>query len=433
MKRSSLRWWLFAFACLLLLVNNVRRGIDLEDHIDLAPSYVAAHLMWSGESGAIYDNSAYGNSRSETWIDKEKNLMGGQGAETTFLYLPFYLVIVSPLLLLGSFQAFKIAIMILKIPALAWAFASMASRWPGTIRAGMVAVGIMSLSDAVYDGFRLGQNVEFLLFLLPFYFFSTLRSKTCISAALLCLAVLLKPWAVVLLGYPLASLKWKEASIQGSALGIMLLLQWLMFPEAMSEFAGLIASQGKLSILAYNNMSLDALIHKLSFPDWMKHFGWHPAPEHPGFLSALVRYLLVGGIAAYAVFTRIGRHRRLAVLMIPPVFMSIYWNHYLILYFPFFLEMVRYNRKNSLHLTLLIGLIVLALWADAHLVKLIVNTVLLRGVSLEQLRFILPFFHVLGVLLLLAKLLIAFKSDLSKERLRSLSEILGTLRVRPFT
>ncbi|HBS04767.1 MAG TPA: hypothetical protein DEA96_07380 [Leptospiraceae bacterium] len=422
-KRSAhnhhLKMWLFSFAVLFLFTSNFRKGADLQQHIDLAPTYVSAHLLWAGKGNSIYDNSAYGNKRSPEWVEFERDQLMGHAAETTYIYLPAYLILVSPIALLTTFAQFKTIFLLLKIPFLAWFLASMACRWPGTLKGGAIVVGIFCLSDSVFDGFRLGQNVEFLAVLVPAYFYASAHNKNSSASLFLLLSVIVKPWAAVLLFYPASSLRIRQASIQASALLALIATQWLLLPEAMSDFVRLVSDHNKISILSYNNLSLDAFLHKLSFRDWMQHFGWNPAPNHPAMLSGILRFAVTLSLGAIALLCRVGKYRRLAVLLIPPVYMNIFWNHYLLLYFPFFLDSIRIVWGRPIFRGIVGATILITLWADAEATRWLINGVILRGLSLDQLSIVLPFIHFLGVTLLLLLLINGLRRQWSKECMRS--------------
>ena len=404
-SRRRLTLPLFFFAAALLLVSNARKGIDLEQQIDLAPTYIAAHLLWQGNGSSIYRNSAYGVIRAPEWIALEKRLMSDRGAETTFVYMPAYLWLVMPFALLLNFYQFKVLFILLKIPCLAYFFTSIASRWPGNLGGGARLIGTMCLSDAVVDSFRLGQNIEFLAFLIPAFFVASGRDKRLIAVLLFILAVLLKPWAAVLLLYPMTAMRKRLTGILLLSLGALLAFQWVLWPEEMSNFVRLVADHSKISILSYNNLSLAAFIHKLSFGDWMNHFGWTPAPETPAMLSKIIRVPLLLALGLFALLTTNPSLRRLAILMIPPAYMNIFWNHYLMIFFPFFADAMRRIWHRPVLRVVFSFSLVLTLWADTEVVRTFISSILLRGYSIQELAIILPFIHLLSIFLLTAILL----------------------------
>ncbi|MEQ8352782.1 MAG: glycosyltransferase 87 family protein [Leptospiraceae bacterium] len=421
---KNLKISFFIFALLFLLFSTFRQGLDMERHVDLSPTYVAANLLWSGQGETIYKNSAYGQTRSKAWVEFESQQMDGMATDTSFLYLPAYLLLISPLLLLGSFQAFKIVFLLLKIIGLSILLAQLADKWSRSYITGLLIIGLLSMTDAIFDSLQYGQNIEFLALLIPVYFYRVRKDHRGYSIGFFILAVLIKPWAAFLLAVPLIDRNLKLFLLLIVSLLLLLGIQILWLPGPMLDFWNQTVAHGEISILAYNNASLSALIHKISFaPNWMNHFHWEPAPENPSLISMIIRLFIGTLLFIYATSSRIGLHQRLAIMIIPPVLMGIFWNHYLLLYFPFLLYL---NRRMGLRARTAIFwfLLLLALWPDVHSVKVFINSFLLRGIQLQTLGYILPFLHFMGPLILLATVLTFAVTDWRSRLLRSPRQIL---------
>jgi hypothetical protein len=159
------------------------------------------------------------------------------------------------------------------------------------------------------------------------------------GAALVLLAMAAKPWFLLLLGvFPfLGWLKRTAGMAAGYAL-VMVAVPFLVLPEALvQDYRAMLARLPVQSILAHNNVSLRAVIHRLGKDDWPNHLlSWVPIPVAPTHRSIELALLAVlGAVAAYMLYRRRGERRVLysgMLLALLPV--GVLWNHYIVMGIP---------------------------------------------------------------------------------------------------
>ncbi|MCB1166253.1 MAG: DUF2029 domain-containing protein [Leptospiraceae bacterium] len=414
MKKATEFRWLFFAAAIFLLYNSYRKGIDLSHPVDLAPTWISGRLLVEGMADHIYGNSAYGQTRDPEWVKLENKEMGGQSAETAYVYLPLYLTAVLPFALFTSFKAFSIAFLILNALLLSLFLATIVRPFMRRLGAttGLVVLMLLCLSDSIQECLRLGQNIAVLAVLVLPFFRACMRKGRIAPALLMAGMVLIKPWAPIFVIYPILNGRWKSAL--WSCLGIITIigLNFTILPGPTIDYFRLASSHSGISILTFNNLSVDAFLHKLVLGNWMEYYTrFVPAPHHPDLLSHVARGVLSALILLSAYSSPSGGQRRRAALALPLLFLNIFWAHYLILLLPLLVFLFFRKPGNSPAGLLWRALVLSVLFFDSTLVKEVYYLILLKGVSLANLRWVLPFYNFLpGTLVLIAFGLLGYGS-----------------------
>ena len=406
LKKATEFRWLFFAAAIFLLYNSYRKGIDLSHPVDLAPTWISGRLLVEGMADHVYGNSAYGQTRDPIWVTLENKEMGGQSAETAFVYLPLYLTAVLPFALFTSFKAFSIAFLILNAMLLSLFLATIVRPVMGRLGAttGLVILMLLCLSDSIQECLRLGQNISMLAVLVLPFFRACMRKGRIAPALLMAGMVLIKPWAPIFLIYPILNGRWKSALWGFLGMVGMIGLNFAILPGPTTDYFRLAGSHSEISILTFNNLSVDAFLHKLALHNWMEYYTrFVPAPHHPDLLSFLVRGIVSAFILLSAYSSPSGGQRRRASLALPLLFLNIFWAHYLILLLPLLIFLFFRRPGSSPAGFLWRALVLSVLYFDSTLIKEVYYLVLLKGVSLANLRWVLPFYNFLpGGLILIA-------------------------------
>ncbi|MCP5482892.1 MAG: DUF2029 domain-containing protein [Spirochaetales bacterium] len=326
--------------------------------IDLAPTYIAARLYATGNTGAIYANTPYGFDRSEHWIALE-NETPRSAFGTVFAYCPAYLWLFVPIAQGLSLDALTLAVVVANWMLIGLFFLYLARIGRTPFEQAAIVLGGM-LSTCAANGVQLGQNVAPLL-VAAFVYARSCQSGNRIVAVISFLAAnMLKPWAGVLILLPLMRREWKLAGLLLGSLALFCGLQFVIDPGAFIEYVRITLEHSRISILANNNFSLAAGLQRLYTQNWYLYADWTGAPPEP-----LPMKVLRFGAAAAVVFVCFRAKVNWNVCLQACLFsafliMNVFWDHYSLLFLPFFFErllQIRQERK-PLAVTALAGVLV---------------------------------------------------------------------------
>jgi hypothetical protein len=337
-------------------------------YFDLVPTYVAGQMWLAGNWDGVYQPEIWlhGSAGDPGWRTEIARI-GYPGMLNTYVYHPWYLVLTLPLAAALSLHGFTSVFVVLNAIALAW-IVRQSLRWGGVEdrRWHYAAVLLLCFSFPVVYGVQLGQNtlIALALVLLAVRIFES--GRPWVGGSVMLLAMAAKPWFLLLLGiFPfLGWLKRTFGMVAGYAL-VMVALPLLALPEALTrDYQAMLARLPVQSILAHNNVSLRAVIHRLGKDDWPNHLlSWVPIPVAPTNRSIELAILVVlGAAAAYLLYRCRGERRVLysgMVLALLPV--GVLWNHYIVMGIPLLIAgLLEAEKKSSVWLLWIAALVAFA-------------------------------------------------------------------------
>ncbi len=273
-------------------------------YIDLYPTFVASKLFQAGEYGSIYHPELFlesAKSMHTRWLEVARSLQIINFG-TSFVYGPLYLMLVAPFVaVFDSFttlRAISVFVNAMSIGIICGECLRLADR-----RSLLEVVGC-ALCAAVFFPFGyaayLGQNTIPAVACALLSFRSLQRGGVAGRGGacfLVILACACKPWFIMLLGGFLALREWKIPIWTGIC--YILFFLWMpgfLVPGELSEGYWAVNRQlVRLSLLAWNNLSLRGFLHRLSFPSWGDYLGSFvrvPPPVFSVYLAEGVVLLL---------------------------------------------------------------------------------------------------------------------------------------------
>ncbi|MCU0241654.1 MAG: glycosyltransferase 87 family protein [Vicinamibacteria bacterium] len=346
MPRAVTRIGLVA-ACALCIACAWTHGFRVKSSqglIDLYPTYVAAALWDSGHAGAVYQTAAFarGLQAHPAWQRKMEELdLVDHG--TCFVYSPWYLAMLRPLARVAGLDAFVRIMWLLNLTSvLVIGFESLRRAGLASFALRALGAALMGASFPVVSSVSLGQNtlptVALVLWGLRLCDLPT-RGRYA-GCALLLLACCCKPWAAA--SFALLALTRRYRPFLVCVVGYMLLflvLPRLVFPAPLvNGYAEMTVRLSRLSLVAFNDLGMRALIHRLTWPQWPTGlYEWSATSVSPIVWNLHVAVTLA---AALGFLWLVVRHRLdatvvhaagLAFCLLP---LSVMWGHYLVLTYP---------------------------------------------------------------------------------------------------
>jgi hypothetical protein len=365
---GALRAALLRTACCGVLLFAVLAPLQPLPHTDLYPGYVAADLANQGRWDHIYHRSVWlYNGADPLWDQRVGELTKGASAGTSFVYHPWYLQIMRPIVAHVSWPAFQQGWVVFSKGCVVAIGLGISLVFGFETLAGQALVTLaVGLSGTVVDGIELGQNV------LPALVFglaavASWRSRTplWVGGLFALLAWTCKPWCATLLLICFLLRGVRAGMITALALGALGgLLPTLVLPQQlMRDYREMTLAVTKISVYGYNNLSILSVFERLTFQDWSTHvFDWQP---HEAALKLRLAALgsaglvfIVGAILWWR--RRPGDHYTVAAwfaFMLLPL--GICWTHYFVFALP--LALVCAFAEDSPVALRLLGVALLAL------------------------------------------------------------------------
>lgn len=321
--------------------------------VDLYPTYVAGSLWFQGHWDAIYQRDVFFDSFSghPRWLEEVKRL-GANNFGSSFVYSPVYLWLMLPVIASVTLSQF-IGLFVLLNAVSAVVIGSEALRLAGVERLSWRLAGGVAAAfsfPAIY-GAGLGQNVlpAGALLLLGVRALESrprgqpLGVKTLgvenLGVALLLGAIAFKTWIVAVLPLFLLAGWWRP--FLGAVLGYLaffVLLPRQVAPGFSAMYQETAARLPGMSVVAHNNVSLRATLHRAAWPEWGADISrWYPTAAPRGVQLAEWGLLAVLGLGFLALWWRRRPEPPILLaaglaLLIPCLGIS--WSHYLVLLIP---------------------------------------------------------------------------------------------------
>lgn len=310
--------------------------------IDLYPTYVAGRLWMQGHFDAIYqlDNFIEASTAHPRWM-QELRVLGLQNFGSSFVYSPIYLWMMTPLVSALSLPRFVQLFFVLNAVS-AVVLGSESARLAGIRRLDLrlLTGALAAFTFPVLYGAQLGQNLlpAAAIVLLAFRALESPRAWP-LGAVLLLLAIGFKPWLVVVV--PLLGLVgwWRAFAVTAIGYGAIYLLLPNLVARGLTamyqEMAGRLVS---MSIVAHNNVSIRATLHRLVWPGWEEGISvWVPwrVPTSVQVAEIGILVLLAGAFLAIVWRRRPqGSVVLCAGLALVVPCLGVSWTHYLALLIP---------------------------------------------------------------------------------------------------
>jgi hypothetical protein len=309
---------------------------------DLLPTYLAPHLWAEAGPAAVYGDDVFWATPADAppaYVAMSRRYVGGQWYEVAFSYHPWYLVAVAPLALglqLGAFEAVFYLLNAVAAAALGWITASVCGL---AGRERVWAALLVALAVPVTSATAYGQNT------VPILVAALLGTRSVraglpippLEGALLLLASLTKPWAVLLIGLPALAGRWRSsAALAGAHVLLAEVLPRLLLPSALTS--GWDALRPKLEAAVFqipNNASVRALLVRAVPAWWLPTIGHRPVPSPVWWTEKVVAVAVA--LAAAVLWARRRPHPAdavlggLALILVP---LGTLWEHYLVLALP---------------------------------------------------------------------------------------------------
>ena len=307
---------------------------------------IAETLRAGGPAEAVYQPTVFvtADTADPAWLEASREATGREGIrETSFVGNPWYLVMLSPVVAVVGATTFATLWFGLNALSVAWigwesaAWAGVSNPWKRML--GGIAAGLLPV--AAY-GAVLGQNVAptLGLVMLGVRLAAGGRGAQAAGGLLFALAVLFKPWALLMIAIPGLSRRWIALAV-----AVALTALWFLtvrppfFDEALCEdYRAMGRTLVDSTNTAFNNVSIRALLHRLADPDWGSASKlWLPQTADPALARGA--QLIAAGIALAFAWPFLKRHRELrlvATAALPLVLLplGITWTHYLLVFIP---------------------------------------------------------------------------------------------------
>lgn len=335
------RWTVTVFCAVCLLVIWYGFFLSNARYYDLVPTYFAAELWLDGQAQAVYQPEIWpaldqGDPAWRSTITKH----GYPGFKNSYVYHPFYLALWLPIAGLLPLHLFNALFVLLNAAALAFIVADVLERI-GRRSAGLQvpATLLLGCTYPVTYSVQLGQNVLICLAAVLIAFRALEADRKSAAYPLLLLTAAAKPWFILLLGVLPFMGRWRDALFLGALYGAAFIaLPLVSLPGPMiSDWTAVLDRLPDVSILAYNNVSIRAFIHRALDPNWADHLlSWQPLAVPA---SGRTVEPIVIGIFALVCLAAILRRRSQdllwltcpALILIP---LGVVWDHYIVMAIP---------------------------------------------------------------------------------------------------
>jgi hypothetical protein len=314
--------------------------------VDLQPTYLAGRLWSEGHYDAIYHPSVFLTEQTAdpAWLELAHKIAPlAKLQETSFVYSPWYLMLVAPLtrvMSIEQFVAFWFWLNVVSAVWIGWEAMGWAGRTASWQRAaGGLLAGVMS--PMIY-GAWLGQNVGpcLALVMLGVRFAHGGKALQVPSGLLFTLAALFKPWAILLV--PLLGLTRRWIPFVAAATASLVLMAGAhspLVPQATrDDYKGLNDALVNMTNVAFNNHSVRSLLERLTDARWGEGIRtWTSRMVEPQIrLEALGIAAAIAALAAWPFWKNRNDLRRVVAAGLPLVLipLGICWTHYLILLVP---------------------------------------------------------------------------------------------------
>jgi len=307
---------------------------------DLVPVIVAAKLYDEQKIDAIYSYEQDASESHPDWLAEERALPSDV-SETGYPYTPAYLLPFSWLVRVLKYHDIVDAMAVMNVLLAVSIVSYLAVRITDGFPLQLAITCTFALAQAVEVPIFLGQNFFInLLFTAGFVIFDLDRRRA-LAALCLVLAAITKPWAPMLIAIPLLRRDYRMASLATFSLIVLIAAQYAWNPELTRGYFEVVGLVGSINIVAHNNMSFAAALHRLSLlvagDPWYAWEQWRHVEKAP---LPLLRYglgagaLLVGWIARSEVL------KTQSVLIALFLVANIYWDFYALMLAPLVLSTI---------------------------------------------------------------------------------------------
>lgn len=345
------RDWCFTFPILVIassaltlgawVVANARSPVEFP--IDLIPTFVAGKVWLAGHPEAVYQGGPWIdiNTAHPYWLQTVQQ-QRTQLSDTAFVYSPTYLALLLPLIAATKpLQFYWIIAIVNSVCAflLGWESTRLAGVRSIPARTGIALLVAHSFPSSYAAMF--GQNSIIAACCILYSFRFLTASRLGWGIALLLIACLCKPWCVLFLGVLVVQRMWKALCVSTVAyFAVSAAIPLLFFPAALTEgYHRVSTALPKLSVLAFNNVSLRALIARLQMDDWTPHaWSWqkHGIVDWPAIAAEAVVVVPLALWLCVRLFQRPVRPETvypaaMALVLLP---LGVCWSHYLVFALP---------------------------------------------------------------------------------------------------
>lgn len=335
------RWTVTVFCAVCLLAIWYGFFLSNARYYDLVPTYFAAELWLDGRVEAVYQPEIWpaldqGDPAWRATITRH----GYPGFKNSYVYHPFYLALWVPIAGLLPLHLFNALFVLLNAAALAFIVADVLERI-GRRSDGLQIPSTLLLGCTypVTYSVQLGQNVLICLAAVLIAFRALEADRKSVAYPLLLLAAAAKPWFILLLGVLPFMGRWRDALFLGALYGAAFIaLPLVSLPGPMiSDWTTVLDRLPDVSILAYNNVSIRAFIHRALDPNWADHLlSWQPlAIPARGHTVELIVIGILALVCLAAILRR--RSQDLLVLTCPALILiplGVVWDHYIVMAIP---------------------------------------------------------------------------------------------------
>lgn len=305
---------------------------------DLVPVIVAAKLYDKEKIDAIYSYDP--DSIDPDWLAEERALPSDVSG-TAYPYTPVYLLPFSWLVRALQYRDIVDAMAVLNVLLAISMVSYLAVRITDRFPLQLAITCTFALAQAVEVPILLGQNfLVTLLFTAGFVIFDLDRRRG-LAVMCLVLAAITKPWAPMLMVIPLLRRDYRMASLATFSLIMLFSAQYAWNPELTRGYLELVGVVGSIDIIAHNNMSLSAAMHRLSLivagDPWHSWEQWRHVENAPW---PALRYGLGAGALLVGWIARGDVLKAQSVLIAMFLVASVYWDFYALMLVPLVLSTI---------------------------------------------------------------------------------------------
>ncbi|MCB1173206.1 MAG: DUF2029 domain-containing protein [Leptospiraceae bacterium] len=299
---------------------------------DFEPTIIAAKLVNQGHRDAVYANAPYSDNRNPDWIREETMLTAGT-YNTVYAYSPLYLRFFSPLVRTFSYDNLVYALLVINLLALGLFAALLALLLPDDSRFRAAGIVLVVSANSAMAALLLGQNtLPFVLSCFAFYY-AINGQRTILACLAFGAAILMKPWAPVLLAFPFFKRDYFHAGLLAILFISVTAVTWFLEPDLLQGFLKISHQHSDIRILAYNNYSLAAALQRLALHNWSIYQNWKIAPVEP-VVGFGLRLLIAAGAVFAGWLVRRDYVRLLAACVLFFALSRVFWDHYSLLFLP---------------------------------------------------------------------------------------------------
>ncbi|MCR9144240.1 MAG: DUF2029 domain-containing protein [bacterium] len=331
-------------------MHEIQHG-TFTGQVDFSPVYIATKLMLAGERASIYGNDPYGAHRDLKWMKEEQALPDGH-YDTVFSYMPVYLIPILPFAYAFDYKSCVRVLTAINIAlaALLCGYLALQNRFRFILQ--LLLAGLLAHAHVITETINLGQNMLIAGAFIYLFLRAVDRNQRGLAILFFLIVAVSKPWAFLFAGYALVRRDFKLVFYLGGSLGLLIAAQALWDPALFAGYLEITLAHSKIAVLAHNNIAFTAGIHRLMLDDWISYVGWFDAGSTPFFLLPLKMSL-----AALAVLVGfLSPHRGVktrSVMVAVFVMLNVFWDFYLILFLPFFMQDLFPFSKKKIPLLLL--------------------------------------------------------------------------------